>query len=455
MQSAEPPAVPAPAPEPTGTVDASFRRRAVRAAAAGLVGTSIEWYDYFLYGSAAAVVFPRLFFGNLDGAVALIFSLATFSVAFALRPIGGFIFGHFGDRLGRKRMLVVTLVLMGAGTFLIGCLPTQHQIGVTAPILLIALRTLQGLGLGGEWGGAALVVVENAPAGRRGIYGCAMQIGVPIGQLMSAGLFAGVASLPDEQFYSWGWRIPFWFSAVLVAVGFWLRARLTETPHFQQVVRTGQRTRIPALEVLRSAKKPTVLLIFVQAGSTVAYYLLTVYSLVYVTDHLHLPRSWALGGVLLGAGLEICTQPFFAWLSDRFGRRPVYGAGTLFLALYAFPFFWLLDTAREPLVWLAIVLGLALGHAATGALHGPLYAEQFPARFRYTGSSLAYQLSSTVAGAPAPILAGLLVSVTGTSRATSVYVVVACIVSLVCVALLRETYRANLNPQPQPQPEAA
>lgn len=420
-------------------------RLARRAAVAAFLGTSLEWYDYFLYGSAAALVFPHLFFDGMGSGVATIVSLASFGVSFVFRPLGGIIFGHLGDRIGRKQMLVLTLLLMGGGSFLIGCLPTSHVIGALAPILLVVLRMIQGIGLGGEWGGAATVVVECAPQHRRGLYASTMQMGVPAGQLGSAGMVALFSLLPDQAFLSWGWRVPFLCSGLLVLVGLWVRARLEETPQFRAVEQRNQTERIPLRDVLGTHWREVILLVFVQAGATIAYYMFTVYVLVYVQDHLNLPRSWGLTGVLLGAALEFIMIPIWAQLSDRYARRPIYALGTLFLGLFAFPFFWLLDTGSKWVIVLAVVIGLGIGHAPTSALNSSIYAEQFPARLRYSGSSLAYQLSSVVAGAPAAVVAAWVVTQTGSAKGVSIYLLAGAVASLIAILLLRETRHRALR----------
>lgn len=421
------------------------RKTVMQVARASFTGTAIEWYDYFLYGSAAALVFPQVFFSELGPTAALLASFATFGVAFLFRPLGGIIFGHFGDKMSRKQALVITLLIMGIGTFAIGLLPTTGQVGLLAPILLIVLRLIQGLGLGGEWGGAALMVVEHAPANRRGIYGVACQLGVPAGQLTSAGILALMALLPSDQFLSWGWRVPFLFSGALVIVGLYIRAKVPESPKFLAIKAANQQPKLPISEVFRHAKKTTLLLIFVQAASTVGYYLFTVYSLSYVSTELKLPQAWALTGVLVGAAVLLVAMPLYAALSDRIGRRPVYAAGTLFIALYAVPFFWLLNTRESTVIVLAIAAPIVFGYGPTGALHGPLYAEQYPTRYRYTGASVAYQFSSMVAGAPAALVAGALVAATGTTMSVSWYVIAAAFISLLCVLFLKETYRADLT----------
>jgi len=421
------------------------RKTVMQVARASFTGTAIEWYDYFLYGSAAALVFPHVFFSELGSTAALLASFATFGVAFLFRPLGGIIFGHFGDKMSRKQALVITLLIMGIGTFAIGLLPSTGKVGILAPILLIVLRLIQGLGLGGEWGGAALMVVEHAPAERRGIYGVACQLGVPAGQLFSAGVLAIMALLPSDQFLSWGWRVPFLLSGALVVVGLYIRTRIPESPKFLAIKAAHKQPKLPIAEVFRHAKKTTLLLIFVQAASTVGYYLFTVYALSYVSSDLKLPQAWALTGVLIGAGVLLAAMPLYAALSDRIGRRPVYAAGTLFIGLYAVPFFWLLNTRNSGVIIFAIAAAIVFGYGPTGALHGPLYAEQYPTRYRYTGASVAYQFSSMVAGAPAALVAGALVAATGTTMSVSWYVIGAAFISLLCVFFLKETYRADLT----------
>lgn len=417
----------------------------VRAAASSFVGTTIEWYDYFLYGTAASLIFPRVFFSDLEPAVATLSSLATFAVAFLLRPVGGVVIGHFGDRLGRKKMLILTLLIMGVCTGFIGLIPPEQTIGIWAPVILIVLRVFQGFALGGEWGGAALMSVEHAPAGRRGLFGATMQMGVPAGLLLSTGAFAVVSVMPDEAFFSWGWRIPFLASFILLGIGMYIRLAVTEPDAFKKVQEAGHIAKLPIREVLANDKRRTLNLVFLQSAANVGYFLITVYSLVYVTETLHLPRTWAVTGVLMGAAVDLLMQPVFGWLSDRIGRKKVYGAGSLFLGLYAFPFFWLLESASEPLVWLALVLGLGIGHASTGSLHAVIYAEQYPARYRYTGSSLAYQLSGIISSAPTPLVAAWLVSTTGQSKLVAVYVIIAAAVSVTCTFLLKETYKSRID----------
>ena len=421
------------------------RSLARRSALASFVGTSIEWYDFFLYGTAATLVFPRVFFTQLGGAVAVLVSLATFSAAFVLRPVGGIVFGHFGDRISRKGMLITTFLAMGLGTFLIGLLPGYAQIGVAAPLLLVVLRMVQGLAIGGEWGGAALIAVENAPPGRRGLYGSGLQVGAPFGLLLGTGAFALASRLPADQLLSWGWRLPFLASALLLPVGMYVRLRIEDSAAFRAVLATGRRARMPLAEMLAVAKRRAVLLIFVQMVINTGWYVFTTYSVVYATNNLKLPGSWVLDAVFVAAGLDILLQPLFGRLSDSVGRRPVYLFGTAVTGCMAFPFFWLMGTREQSLIIVAMVIAFGIGHSATGSLNGPLYAEQFPTRIRYTGVSFGYQMSSLITSTPVAPLAAALVAVTGAVSWVSAYVLLAAVVSFVCVLLLQETYRSDIT----------
>lgn len=421
------------------------RASSTRAALSSFIGTTVEWYDYFLYGTAAALVFPKVFFSALTPELATLASMASFAVAFVLRPLGGMVIGHFGDRVGRKKMLVFTLLVMGLCTTAIGFLPSFNAVGYWGPGLLILLRVVQGFALGGEWGGAALMSVEHAPEGRRGLWGATMQMGVPAGLLVSTGAFALVSTLPDEQFFAWGWRLPFIFSLALLLVGMYIRLQVSEPPSFEKVKASGNVSRAPLLEVWRNEKKKTLVMVFFQTVANVGYFLITVYALTYLTSTLHLPRSVASAGLLVAAAVDLFMQPVFGWLSDKVGRRVVYGFGALFFALYAFPMFWLLDTGNPLLITIALSLGLGIGHASTGSLHGVIYAEQYPTRYRFSGASTAYQLSGIISSAPTPMIAAWLVARSGSSMAVSWYVVAAALVTLVCVLLVKETFREPID----------
>lgn len=424
---------------------ASAHKTSVKAAMGSFIGTTVEWYDYFIYGTAAALVFPKVFFSNMSPEMATLMSMISFSVAFVVRPVGGIVIGHFGDRMGRKKLLVFTLMLMGLCTAAIGFLPTYAQAGLWAPGLLILLRIIQGFALGGEWGGAALMSVEHAPPGRRGLWGATMQMGVPAGLLVSAGAFAVVSSLPDEQFYAWGWRLPFIFSLVLLVVGMYIRLQVSEPPAFEKVAASGEIEKAPLLSVLKYEKKKTIVMAFFQTAANVGYFLITVYSLSYITQTLGLPRSVASTALMVGAAVDLFMQPVFGWLSDKYGRKKVYGFGAIFLACYAFPFFALLNTADPSLIILAMALGLGIGHASTGSLHGVIYAEQYKTKYRFSGASVAYQLSGIVSSAPTPIIAAWLVAATGSSLAVSWFVIGAAVITLICLTMTKETYRIDIN----------
>jgi MFS transporter, MHS family, shikimate and dehydroshikimate transport protein len=416
-----------------------------KAAVSSFIGTTIEWYDYFIYGTAAALVFPKVFFDNLDGPIATLASLLTFAVAFVLRPVGGAVFGHFGDTIGRKRMLIITLSGMGICTGLIGCLPSEAAVGVLAPSLLILLRAVQGFALGGEWGGAALMTVEHAPDGKRGLYGSTMQAGVPAGLVLSSGVFALISTLPDDQFYNWGWRIPFLIGFALLVIGLYIRLQVTEPPAFKKIEQAGEKTRKPIVEVFKNEWRKVIVLTFLQSASNVGYFLITVYALTYVTEVLKLPRDWVAGGLVAAAAVDFFMQIFFGWLSDKVGRKVVYFSGSAFLGAFAFVFFQMLNSGDHALIVWALIIGLGLGHASVGSLHGVIYAEQFPARYRYSGASVSYQLSGIVSSAPTPLLAAYLVTTFGSSDLVGWYVVIAAVVSCVCVFFIKETRNSRID----------
>jgi MFS transporter, MHS family, shikimate and dehydroshikimate transport protein len=408
-------------------------------AVASLIGTALEWYDYFLYGTAAALIFGELFFPSADPLIGTLAALATFGVGFGARPIGGLVFGHFGDKIGRKTMLVITLMIMGTATFIIGLLPTYETIGIWAPILLVVLRLLQGFGVGGEWGGAVLMAVEHAPRGRRGYYGSWPQMGVPAGLVLSTVVFLAFESLPEEQFLAWGWRIPFLLSIVLVAVGLYIRLRLMESPAFREVEETHTEAQMPILEVFRAYPKNILLAMGARVGDNMLFYIFSVFVLTYVTEELGLPESLGLIGVTIAAAIEFFTIPAFGALSDRVGRRPVYIGGALFCALFAFPFFWLMNTESRVLIWLAIVLALAFGHAAMYAPQASFLSELFGTRVRYSGASIGYQLAPIVGGGIAPFIAVALLARTGSYWPIAIYMIGMALITVVSVYLATET----------------
>jgi MFS transporter, MHS family, shikimate and dehydroshikimate transport protein len=412
--------------------------------AASFIGTTIEWYDFFLYGTAATLVFGQLFFPTGDQLVSTLASLGTFAVGFIIRPLGGIIFGHFGDRLGRKSMLVLTLTMMGVATFLIGLLPTYSSIGVLAPILLVLLRVVQGLGVGGEWGGAALMAVEYAPEDKRGYYGSWPQMGVPAGLLLSTGVFGAVAFLPNEQFLAWGWRIPFLLSIILIGVGLFIRTRLLETPSFREVEESHTEAQMPIIDVFREYPKNVFLAIGARVASDGCFYVFSVFILSYATATLGLPRPTILLGVALASALELITIPLFGIVSDRTGRRPIYLIGTVLLLILAYPYFLMIGTGSTVLVLLASILGLTIAHAMAYGPMSAYFAELFGTRVRYSGVSIGYQLASIIGGGLGPLISTYLVAAAGGSFwPVVVWMVLLCIITLVSVLVAGETFQGG------------
>ena len=417
-----------------------------RVVAASLIGTTIEWYDFFLYGSAAALVFNRLFFPEFDPLVGTMLAFATYALGFVARPVGGIVFGHYGDRIGRKKLLMLSLVLMGVATVLIGLLPTYAQIGIWAPVALIVLRLVQGFAVGGEWGGAVLMAAEHGDAARRGFWASWPQAGVPAGNLLAAGVLALMAALqPEEDFLDWGWRVPFVLSALLVVVGWYIRNRVSESPMFEAEIDAAEApAKVPAMDVLREKPKALVLGAGLRVGENISYYILTVFSLTYLVDVAAESRSLALNALLVGAAVQFFAIPLFAMLSDRIGRRPVYAFGGIGLAAWSFALFGLLGSGDNLLIYAALVVGLVLH----GAMYGPQAAfitELFPTRIRYSGVSLAYQLTSIVAGSLAPIIALWLYNETGSATPVAVYVGTACAISGLSALLAKETRGVELH----------
>ncbi|MEU2895993.1 MFS transporter [Streptomyces sp. NPDC088106] len=423
-----------------------------RIVSASLIGTTIEWYDFFLYGSAAALVFNTLFFPADDPLVGTLLAFITYAIGFVARPIGGMVFGHFGDKIGRKKLLVLSLMLMGGATFAMGLLPTYDTIGVGAPILLTVLRLVQGFALGGEWGGAVLIVSEHGGDKHRGFWASWPQSGAPGGNLLATGVLALLAAVQSEEaFLSWGWRVPFLLSGVLVVIGLWIRVSVSESPVFlaarakaEAEAERGAKDEAPVVEVFRRSWREVLGAIGTRFGENISYYVLTSFLLVYVTVHLDLPKSTALNAVLIGSAVHFVTIPMWGALSDRLGRRPVTLIGSVGMAVWAFAFFALVDTESFAVITLSVTVGLLLH----GAMYGPQAAfisEMFDTRVRYSGASMGSQLASIVAGALAPIIAVELLRNYGSSTPIALYLSAAALVTTLTVVVVKETRGRDLT----------
>ncbi|MEC3977348.1 MFS transporter [Amycolatopsis sp. H20-H5] len=408
------------------------RRRAV---IASTIGTTIEWYDFFLYGTIAALVFPHLFFPGSSPSAGVLESFSTLFVGFAARPVGAAIFGHFGDRIGRKATLVTTLLLMGSATVLIGLLPGYATLGSAAPLLLTLLRIVQGIGVGGEWGGSVLMAMEWGSAKRRGLMASLPQLGVPLGLLLSTGMVKLCTSISGGEFENWGWRVPFLFSVVLIGIGLWVRLRVVESPEFAEVKKTGTVERQPVWTAVRKYPREILTSAFIRLSEQAPFYLFITFVLTYGTKELALPRAELLDDTLIAAAVGLVTVPLFGHLSDRFGRRLVYGVGIVCTGLYAFPYFALLDTRSSGMAMLAIVVSLVVHDIQYGP-QAALIAESFGTNIRYSGAGLGYQLASVIAGGPAPLIAAAVLQSTGSSTGISWYIVGCAVVSFVALMLM-------------------
>jgi len=421
----------------------SARPGIARLAAASSVGTTLEWYDFTVYNVMAAVVFGRVFFPSFDPMVGTLLSFSTYAVGYLSRPFGGFVFGHLGDRRGRRFVLVTTLVLMGAASALMGLLPAYRTLGVWSPLLLVLLRFAQGAAIGGEWAGAVLLSVEHGASNRRGRNGSFAQMGPACGTILGTAVVAAISlTLSPSAFDEWGWRIPFLLSLGLVGFGLWLRTRVEETPTFVELESRGETAKTPVMDVLRHHVRPLLTSIGARAGPDVLYALLVVFTLTYVTAVLRLSRPLALSATMVGAACHACAIPFFGALSDRVGRRPVYAAGALLSIGWVYVYFILMDTRRSLLIGLAVAGGMVL-HAMMYGPQAAFITEQFPPRVRYAGSSLAYTLTGVVAGGFAPLIFTALYRAYASTLRLSLYVAVALVLTLIALWSARETYEPS------------
>ncbi len=406
-------------------------------AAAAMVGTTIEWYDFFIFGTATALVFNKLFFPAFDPAVATLASFSTFAVGLLARPLGALVFGHFGDRVGRKKMLVASLLLMGVPTTLIGLVPTYQQIGLWSAVILVAIRICQGIAIGGEWGGAVLMAVEHAPSRRGAFFGSMPQTGTPVALILSTLAFVGASQLPEEQFLSWGWRLPFLASVALVLVGVLVRRRVGESPAFQQLEATGRTVPVPVAEVVRRHLRTVLFAIGAKLGEITMFYLVTVFLLSYVTGRLGVSRGVVLNATLLGSVVMLVTMPLCGYLSDKVSPRLLFGIGSLVLAAFAVPMFLLVDTRDPTAITLAIACALGVVYPLMYAPEASFFAALFPTAVRYTGISISAHVGGAVGGGLAPIVAASLLASHGSAMPVGIYLGGLACLAFLCVLLLK------------------
>ncbi|MHC8517725.1 MFS transporter [Sporosarcina sp. ITBMC105] len=413
---------------------------------ASLVGSSIEWFDYFLYGTVAALVFNQMFFVNEDPTVGLLLAYASFALAFFIRPFGGIIFSHIGDRIGRKKTLILTLSLMGIATFGMGLLPTYQAIGIWAPILLITLRLIQGLGIGGEWGGALLLAVEYAPPEKRGFFGSVPQMGITIGMMLGTLALSIMTLLPEGSFMTWGWRVPFILSALLVVFGLWIRKGIDETPSFKEVQQRGEIAKLPIVTTLKTHWREVLIAIGAKVVETAPFYIFSTFVVSYATSYLDYSRTATLNAVMVATIVTTILIPIMGKLSDKVGRKPLYVFGTIAMLLFAFPYFWMIQQGSVALLVIATVIGLGVIWAPITAVLGTMFSEIFSAEVRYTGISLGYQIGAAVAGGTAPLVAtALLAEFNNSYIPVALYIMFTAVVSLIAIWAVKDRKNQALD----------
>ena len=438
----EPPQTAAPTP-----VEGSpeHRRQVRKAALASTVGTTIEWYDFFLYNTAAALIFPALFFPASTEYAGRLESFATYAVGFAARPVGAALFGHWGDRIGRKATLITTLLVMGLSTAAVGLLPGTASIGALAPVLLVLLRLLQGLAVGGEWSGSVLLSMEWGDQKRRGLMASLPQLGVAFGLILGTGfLYLLSWRLTDDQFQSWGWRIPFVFSLVMVAIGLYIRMQILETPMFARRLKKKQISRLPSLDAIRTHWKAILLSAFARLSEQAPFYVITSFTLVYLTEEEGYSKTFALAAILSAAALEVVAVPLFGHLSDSVGRKRIYMLGAAITGIYGFVMFGAMGSGIAVIAFLGVFLAL-IPHGMQYGPQAALIAESFPTSVRYAGAGMGYQLASVIAGGPAPLVATYLLAHTGSGWSIAFAILGCAIVSLIAVALMDDHSRSDID----------
>ncbi|OAJ55989.1 MFS transporter [Paraburkholderia ginsengiterrae] len=429
--------------ESTKKAGASHRRVAL----ASLIGTAVEWYDYYIYGVCAALLFPKLFFPSVSPLIGTIAAFATYAVGFAARPIGAAVFGHYGDRIGRKSMLVVSLLMMGGSTVAIGVLPTFATAGLLAPILLCLLRIIQGFAVGGEWGSAVVMAVEHAPENRRGLFGSFPQIGTPLGLLLSTGVFALVSSSLDEAtLLAWGWRIPFLASTAMIAIGMFIRMNVHESPVFEEIKRKQEAVSAPALEVVKAHRKTLLITIGMKMLQNAVFYLYSVFMLSFIVGSLKVERSVGLNAILISSCIGIATIPLWSYLSDLIGRKKVYLTGTILSTIFIIPFFMMVETRNVYLITIAIIIGLNILHDSMYGPQAVYFSELFGTKVRLSGANIGYAIGAVLSGGLAPMIATYLLAVNdGKTWGISLYVIGLGVISIVATAFARETFKDGLH----------